>query len=311
VPTQADTLWDALHALSKKSLTPQTRTVLALQNYDEEWATAPTEERRSEVLRNARQLADDVLAAYEGSGRTPRQSSKVSNPQTNKVSADPRWPLWRDLMRVRLATDGVPPDADWEPLRFYFTEDRSVEPITSRRVEISFDWRMPRAAVEHELVRAWAKMKSHGWIRPSKPLSSRLAELVRFNCLVSAPNTPWRDRLAGWNARCAEEWKYDDVRAFEREFRRAEQQLTGRKWGLAWFYEQAVRSGRLPDDHNGSAREREMYWELYGPMVGDDWIARAYDDDVDDMRPGASVLRWRTDKCGAGSSEEEDWGTET
>ena len=51
-------------------------------------------------------------------------------------------------------------------------------------------------------------------------------------------------------------WAYPDVRAFERDFRRAERQLTGQRYGLEWFYDPLARLD-LPDLYGArSAGER-------------------------------------------------------
>ena len=321
---ESTTFWEALeHEMELAEPLPQeAKEVLARRGYERRWMTASAEEAFM-ALGEASALARDVMAVYGGSSRESQQRGKVSNPQTNKVSNDQRWPLWRELMQVRLAADGHPLEQSWEPLRFYLVHDSSASPIGNKRIEISFDWRMPRAALEHELAKAWRHMTKQGWVRPSKPLSRRLAEIVRFNCLVLEPDTPWRVRLERWNAQCTEDEAFTDVRAFERAFRRAELQLTGQKWGLAWFYDELVRSGRLaklnkPEGRDllkqGSQRVIEMYRELYDPsfMQPPEWFAQVYEDaDEEERRPDHAPLHWAKRMDSEAMRYEQDWGTET
>ena len=74
----------------------------------------------------------------------------------------------------------------------------------------------------------------------------------------------WRERLNGWN-RQYPQWRFKDVRDFQGTFARAEQSLTGEKFGLEWFYnpvaQHHARDG-LPElfgvKNNGSHEEKRF-----------------------------------------------------
>jgi len=311
--TSTEGFWRALEQLLGGRLPERARTYIRLQGFDETWVTAEPAGRKR-LLADAERQAVNVMAAYEG-----LRTQRVENPRTTKAPDDQRWRLWRDLMRARAAAEGQPVDPPWEPMRFYLVRDHSADPLPNKRVEISFDWRLPRAALENEVRKAWRHMVRNRWVRPGKPLSRHLADLIRFNCLVVAPDTAWRDRNEMWNAQCAQDEVYDDVRKFERAFRRAEVQLTGKKWGLAWFYDGLVRSGRLarlntPEEAElrGGASKRliEMYRELYDPsfMQPPEWFEQVYREaEEEEARPDYRSLHWAK-RRERGMRYEQDWG---
>ena len=67
----------------------------------------------------------------------------------------------------------------------------------------------------------------------------RSIALVRFVCLERAPTDTWQERFEAWNE-CEPEQAFASARAFHAAFRRAETQLTGKRGGLAWFFNPAV-----------------------------------------------------------------------
>ena len=79
-----------------------------------------------------------------------------------------------------------------------------------------------------------------GWTRGTRPLEKRALALVRFVCLGTPAGSTWRERRGAWN-KAHPAWNYPEVRAFERDFRRAERQLSGQRYGLEWFYEPGAR----------------------------------------------------------------------
>lgn len=54
------------------------------------------------------------------------------------------------------------------------------------------------------------------------------------------PDASWPDRWAQWNGE-HEEWGYQDVRAYQTAFHKAEVSLTGERDGLRWFYDPLAR----------------------------------------------------------------------
>jgi len=82
-------------------------------------------------------------------------------------------------------------------------------------------------------------MADAGWVKRSRPLGDRGIALVRFVCIESKRGATWRERLDAWNSEHADS-TFDKVQAFQSAFRRAESQLTGSKYGLAWFYDEEI-----------------------------------------------------------------------
>jgi hypothetical protein len=71
-------------------------------------------------------------------------------------------------------------------------------------------------------------------------LEARAEALLRFVCIENQPDTPWREMMQRWNEKYPD-WRHKSVRDFRSRFLRYEKQLTGRAYGLEWFYSTAAR----------------------------------------------------------------------
>lgn len=169
-------------------------------------------------------------------------------------SSDPRWQLWKDLREAA----GVSPG--WEPFVMRRIMDVSTDnpALLSDRVEISFDCRMSKEGLKSSIEKCWPRLTAVEWVRKRRRMESRAADLIRHVCLENDPGTTWKALLAGWKVKYQKrhtQRNYKSEWAFQSDFHRAEQQLTGIEKGLDWFYSPKVRElasdevlGMLPID---------------------------------------------------------------
>ena len=74
-------------------------------------------------------------------------------------------------------------------------------------------------------------------VRGSRPVKLKATKLIRLICLELPPGTNWVQRLTAWNRRYGRKHgRYDDIFPFQRDFRRAERQVTGERYGLEYLY---------------------------------------------------------------------------
>lgn len=186
------------------------------------------EERQQVVVRSA-----DVIQAYRDGRGEP---SRIHTP----LPKDRRWQLLRDLDHRFHALFVGPEQEPWEPLSVVGERiDPNREPL-ARRVTISFDSRLSQQALIAEIRRMWPRLTRSRLVRRTRPLSDRSDALIRYVCLDEEPDRSWQDRLESWNQK-HDRWQFAGVPQFERAFRRAEEQLTGEKFGLEWFYASIAR----------------------------------------------------------------------
>lgn len=151
-----------------------------------------------------------------------------------RLSGDDRWVLWHDLMECA----GVP---DWRPLRLRRVfRIYSHFPWVERRVQIDVDARVPLAQLKSSLDRLWPDLRDEGWVEQTRKLGERALSLAQHVCLDCPRESTWPERLALWNDKQDQDhskWRFKDVRTFVAAVRRVERHLTGREYGLAWFYD--------------------------------------------------------------------------
>ena len=192
-------------------------------------------------------------------------------PEARPGTADPRWQLWRDLR------DRTGESSGWEPLVVRRVFDVSADPagLIADRVEVIFDHRLPRAALFASLERLWPRLTDGGWIRPTRTMEARAAALIRFVCLDNPPDTTWRVLMDGWNKKHRKnrpEWQHKDVRDFQSRFHKAEEQLTGQKRGLEWFYDMASR----PEDWSAVTLGELEQMDARGELMGSRVVSRGF-----------------------------------
>jgi hypothetical protein len=148
---------------------------------------------------------------------------------------------------------GRPPPSSWN----------TPPPLTSE-ISVVFDARVSLRALIATLRETWPTLAERGIVRRhrNRALGRRKIELLRFVCLADdATEQTWEDRLAGWNALVERnvrmgrpdwttKWKFNDddvpsgVRALRTMCHDVEEQLTGSRHGLIWFYDAKARAGR-------------------------------------------------------------------
>jgi len=248
VPTDdIEGLWDAVENKGTL-LTDGCRFLLRLEGLDDNWreARSPAEQRR--VVERVLELVGNLQI----SGFLPdvEDAEMVANPGARENDeGDERWPLLRDLIAARRRELPTPSVAaqEWAPLMLTRVVSLGDFPLISHRVEITIDARLPLRSLKRELDALWQRLGQQRWVKRSRPIGPRGIALIRFVCFEGSREVTWRERLDAWNAKFPKATKadvamrFDDVRAFQKAFRRHEKQLTGHAYGLAWFYDEFMR----------------------------------------------------------------------
>jgi len=240
VPTSSPDLFEAVESKLKVKLGQPVRTFLCFRGLDVAWTAATSVQERLAIRQDAERLVGDLLASGV-LGETDERLT-VEDPGgegTETGEKDQRWGVWADLLAKRSSSRGRYHARSWSPLVVTRRYDLSHLPLPSERIEISVDSRLSLRRLKRALDEAWPRLVRDGWVRSARPIGRRGAELVEHVCLASEIGVTWRDRFDSWNARHPDS-TFSDVRAFTSAFRRAEKQLTGRKYGLAWFYDQEM-----------------------------------------------------------------------
>jgi len=230
-----DRFWNALAGeLGGEPLPRPVRTFIEEEGYPRDWEQTNDPEELQAIARRAASAVINLAAA----GLLPREESH-SVADFGGESADPRWRLLADL-DARLAQEhGVEPD--WSPVTACRVSGANGP--TEERLVVSIDPQAPLRHVVDALVRLWPELRRKGWLRRTRPLGERSADLLRFVCLENPPGTPWGELWRGWNDSHPDpaERIYHESR-FRAEFRRLEKQVSGRKGGLRVFYEPGASS---------------------------------------------------------------------
>jgi hypothetical protein len=242
VPTDdIEGLWQSVEKAGAR-LTEPCQGFLRLQGLDDDWRDARSAAERCGVVERVVEIVGDLQL----SGLLPdaEDTEMVANP-----GADERWPLLRDLIAARrreLPKSSVAA-RDWAPLMLTRVVSLADYPLISHRIEISIDARLPLRSLKRELDALWQRLGQQRWVKRSRPIGPRGIALIRFVCFEGSREVTWRERLDAWNAKFPKATKadvtmrFDDVRAFQKAFRRHEKQLTGHAYGLAWFYDEFMR----------------------------------------------------------------------
>lgn len=194
---------------------------------------SPTPEENVVILADAvKCLQENECYPTSQDGR-PKPQDKAARPA--EVPEDERWPLLADLGRAfDVKFRGMPVADEYHgfvPMTVRHYADTASYP-PSQRIQIDFDARMSLATVLATIRREWKnRFKPQGWVHPTRRQGERAPALLRFVCLESPDTATWRERMEEWNERFPH-WSFKDVRAFQAAFRRAEEQLTGRRKSL-------------------------------------------------------------------------------
>jgi len=212
---------------------PEVRRFCRARGWVNDYFVEEDSEDRSSVVRY---VADTVRDLWD-SGVLARESDSL----TTSVASDGRWPLLRKLNAAYHEREpDAPGSSNWSPVRVSRVAlNFDTQPTTSE-VVVRFDSRLSVRALNTALRRVWPQLHRRGWLRRSRPLGERALTLLGFVCLETAPDSTWRQRLTAWNA-SHPDWTYSGVRAFERDVRRAEEELTGEGYALEWFYNALAR----------------------------------------------------------------------
>jgi hypothetical protein len=223
------------------------------ENVDDAWQQLDDRSRSEYVA----ELAEKVTALWD---------ADLTDSGPTGGEQDEAWELWSDLRAVVAREGGlvdpfsilsifedlpqhapahtpsshVEAEDSWRPVVIRLAFDETAPPLFSERIEISVDSRLSLRKLKDLLDGLWPFLLREEWVRRTRPLTPKAAAVVRFVCIQNPPDTRWRDLFAEWNARYPDR-RYGHVRVFSKDFRRAEQQLTGRKSGLSWFYSSRVR----------------------------------------------------------------------
>jgi hypothetical protein len=231
--TSEATLWKAVEARLRTPVPPEVRRFCRARGWVDDYVREEEPEDRASVVR---EIAGTVRDLWD-SGVVPRESDSL----TTSVVSDGRWRL---LRRLNAAYHEAEPDApgssDWSPVRVSrIALNFDTHPTTSE-VVVRLDSRLSLCALNTALRAVWPQLRRRGWLQRSRPLGERALALLRFVCLETSPDSTWRQRLEGWNV-SHRNWVYSGVQAFERDFRRAEEELTGQRHALESFYNPLVR----------------------------------------------------------------------
>lgn len=196
----------------------------------------------------------------------------ASEPLTPRIEGDDRWALWAELDARYQAGAAWPASRTYVPVEINPPQPFRLPPERTPMVRVRFDARLSQRALFAAVKAAWPGLSADGEVRRTRLMGDRGIALVRQVCLQDAPGTPWRRRLARWNEAQQEAWHFKDARPFQSAFRRAEAQLTGRRGGLAWYYDPLARlTPRELDERaqagDKKAADRLLRWQARGAAL--------------------------------------------
>lgn len=193
-------------------------------------------------------------------------SVPIVKPTDLTPKRDRRWALLKDLdARVQAAGSDAAP---WSAISARTTRTASFNAqggVPERRtLELTVDYQMSFRAFVSALRPAWTAFYKKGFLHRSRALGERNVALLRHVCIDCPPGTSAKQWLQSWNRKWKSRatWQFKDVRGLVTELHRAEAQLTGRRHGLAWFYDPHARLttqelNELAERDNHAARVRD------------------------------------------------------
>ncbi len=200
------------------------------------------------------ELAKEISGAIKehrrdwGVGRSSASSSlAIEEPANDK----PQWELLTDIYaeewRINVPDKEQP--FPWEPVTASWANWIFGDSATRQaEVTLRFDHRISQRSLVAKIRAIWPRLRKGGYVRQTRPLKLKAVALIRLICLELPPGTIWEKRLAVWNRRhgrkqddAGRSWKYAGVYPFQRDFRRAERQITGGPYGLEYLYNPIAR----------------------------------------------------------------------
>ena len=230
-----DRLWRELRHAHGGPMPQAARAFLAAQHARALAEQSPLERVVQDML--------DTIANLQANNLWPPDAERPLK-LTPATRRDRRWALWRELDSRRAKLLGLGHDEPpWTPLRVARLREAGT-------ITLTFDRRLPNAAVRDALRRELPRLRARGWTHATRPLSALELALVRYVCLESSLTTSWRKRTNGWrHSRFCEahpKWgkPYRGKRAarrFKKDFHRAEATLAGSEGALALYCDPQVR----------------------------------------------------------------------
>lgn len=227
------TFYTAVSAQLGSALSRQEQKFVAARGCVNEYETALDAVEREQAVSGAAELVNDLRASFGETLTFEQDTERLAGLNEG------RWGLLTELRRYRGTVLG---ESDSEPPG-HLTVGRGMDitcyPV-AHHVTVTVDSGIPLKTLIAALRALWPQMREHGYLRRTRAMDEKSVELVRFVCLKQPVGTPWRQRLAAWNSAYPER-KYKEVRAFEKDFSRAETSISGSPGGLDWFYDADAR----------------------------------------------------------------------
>ncbi len=223
-------LWRELEQRLGHPVPPEIRTFLSLEGGLAAYRDAEEPDKKRAIVEA---MVDTVRHLWQSGASTIGYGEPIELVPDD----DARWRLLIELDDEYRAAGAGDEEfrRSWRPLLAARGGPDQVYPFPASWVSLRFDHRLSQLAVIAGIRRLWPLLRERGWIRATRPLDERNLDLLRFVCLETEPENTWRQRLAAWNAAHPDR-AYPDVRRFQTAFRRAEENLTDRRYGLVWFY---------------------------------------------------------------------------
>ena len=153
------------------------------------------------------------------------------------------WRLVQDLNSIQQAQEqpSTPP-YQWQPVTSSWTSWPLSDDVANQaRVTLEFDHRFSQRSLVAQIRAMWPVFVKCGYVRQTRPLLPKAIALIRLICIELPPGKTWADRMKAWNKKHGRrEGRYSDIYPFQRDFRRAERQLSGEPYGLEYFYNVAA-----------------------------------------------------------------------
>ena len=276
-------LWSAIEERLGYCVPEDVRDVARASGLVTMWLRSTDHRQRQNILLHVLSMVETMaerdLFLKHVRPKTPPREQERTGPTRGE---DGRWWLWSKLVSAVRDARQVRWQDFWQPITFRRIIDITDHPLISHRVEVSFDSRMSLAALIKELKAMWGRLEDDRWVRPRRPLDKRKLELVDFVCLRTDRSMTWSQRCAAWN-QSHKGREYAHYSSMHSDFRKAEENLTGHKHGLGWFYEDGI---DISDAEQFNLRDSNSLW-AWAAAGGDAALSKKR---MDVLRPLTEVI---------------------